>query len=175
MSKNLAEFEFSYLDSNEAKEHLLAQELSDFLDVVYVGGGFTDKDVAKQVFAPEKVIARGSFLIARTRSTGALAAMVILVPGKSRIATLAGEQECEVHLLGVLPEHRGKGLGELLMNNLIVEANKQQFHNIFLWTQPTMVSAQQIYSALGFIRMPQLDFVKVDRNFMVYSKALYRP
>jgi hypothetical protein len=42
---------------------------------------------------------------------------------------------------------------------------------ILLWTQPTMASAQRLYVRCGFQRVPELDFSRGGREFLVFARS----
>lgn len=145
-------------------------ELEGLLYSVYVGGGFTDADVAQNLLSASAVRARGELVIARA-ATGELAGIVVLVheePGRR----LAAPGECEMHLLAVGPAYRSRGLGKALVAAVLGAAASRAFTKMVLWTQPTMTDAQRLYGSAGFVRVPVRDFSARGRTFCVYERSL---
>ncbi|MBX7099299.1 MAG: GNAT family N-acetyltransferase [Myxococcaceae bacterium] len=132
------------------------------LHEVYVGGGFTDPAAAVTRFAAEAVLSRGTVLLAE--HAGTLAGMIVLVPGTSPARQLAEGDEVELHLLAVRERFRASGLGDRLVKAVIERAEGR---GIILWTQPTMAPAQRLYERNGFMRVPERDFEKGGRRFLV--------
>jgi ribosomal protein S18 acetylase RimI-like enzyme len=146
--------------------------LEALLHRVYVGGGFTDPDVAVSVFAERAVRERGQLLVSRERDDGALTGMVIVVPPDSPARRLAASDEAEMHLLAVSPEHRKAGIGSALVSAALEAARAYGVRRMLLWTQPTMKDAHRLYERFGFTRIPARDFERAGRSFLVFEKAL---
>ncbi|AEE90690.1 MAG: ribosomal protein S18-alanine N-acetyltransferase [Tepidanaerobacter acetatoxydans] len=58
--------------------------------------------------------------------------------------------EAHVTNVGVLPEYRGKGIGELLMRSLMAAAKNHGATKMTLEVRKTNYIAQNLYSKLGF-------------------------
>lgn len=145
-------------------------EIFELLSQVYVEGGFASADVAKTVFDPERVRARGSLIVAKETSEDAFSGMVIIVPHESHAAVRAKDNECEMHLLGVSPKYRGHGLGRMLVNNAVDFAIANEWSKMILWTQKPMKEAQAIYETSGFTRTGEMTRNGID--FFVYEREL---
>jgi ribosomal protein S18 acetylase RimI-like enzyme len=150
------------------------QEISELLSRVYVEGGFTDPERAAIQFEPSAVRNRGRLICAR-REDGLLAGMVILVLPGSLARILAEGDEAEIHLLGVKPEFRGKGLGRRVVTAALELAKAGGHSKLLLCTQIGMKSAHRLYESLGFIRVPDRDFNRGGRDFLVYEILLSEP
>ena len=95
--------------------------------------------------------------------------------------TMAPDAECRLHWLAVHPNHRGKGIGELLVS-LVVNFFKETGQNIVtLRTQGHRIPAIRLYSRLGFIIDPSygdgvicsspLRLINVPQNEFLGFKA----
>ncbi len=60
--------------------------------------------------------------------------------------------EAHVTTIGVLPEHRGKGLGELLLVNLFQAAMRRDAEWVTLEVRVSNEAAQSLYTKYGFTR-----------------------
>jgi len=144
-------------------------ELVALLRCVYVGGGFTDADVADVVFTPEAIRARGQLLCARG-IRGTLMGTVMVVPPDSPARRLAANDEAEMHLLAVGEDCRGLGVGSALVDAAVAAARRAGYRGMVLWTQPTMVGARRLYDRAGFSRSRSEDFKRHGRSFHVYRR-----
>lgn len=75
-----------------------------------------------------------------------------MVVGGGGIAPLAGADPsvCELRKMYLLPEARGCGLGELLLQNCLMAAKQARFETCYLETTSQMVQAQSLYQKMGF-------------------------
>lgn len=148
------------------------QELSDLLCRVYVDGGFSTAEEAASLFKPSAVRSRGKLICARDMQEKKLAGMVILVPPGSPSRRFANSNESEMHLLGVMPEFRGGGLGRKLVTAAVNTAIQDGYTKMLLATQSTMNVAHRLYQLSGFVRAFEHDFSRAGRKFLVYEKLL---
>jgi len=135
----------------------------------YIGGGFTDPELAHTLRAAA-VRSRGTVLLARDPA-GAILGTVTIVGPNSPARRLATDHEAELHLLCVSPNMRGNGIGTSLVQKALTLAKTRGARGIVLWTQPTMVAAQRLYLRCGFRRDPSADFKRGKRQFLVYRHA----
>lgn len=158
-----------FIISSSENSEITDQELSELLRLIYVAEGYTPEKLAETVFKPVLVRARGTIYFARHKPTGLIAGMVIVVPSDSKACVIAGDNECEMHLLGVKSEFRGAGLGKLLVTAILEHATKMQWSKMLLWTQTDMHSAQRLYQSCGFARTGKM--LRNEINFIIYEKT----
>lgn len=157
------------------REAIRDAELEKLLSTVYVEGGFTDPEVAQRSLDAASVRARGDLIAAYVMPADALAGMVMVVLPSSPARRIAREDEGELHLLAVLPEFRGQGIGAQLVEAAIERARTAGLAGLVLWTQPSMTAAQRLYQAHGFVRRPQRDAElkpPPGRSFLVFDRSL---
>lgn len=66
--------------------------------------------------------------------------------GTARIYPVS-QTSCKIQRVAILKEHRGKGLGNKIIKNLLTYAKDNNFHEISLSSQ---ISALKFYEKLGF-------------------------
>ena len=160
------EFKIAQADSLEITD----QELSALLTEVYVAAGFTTPEEAIALFEPSAVRSRGVLIGAREKLSSALAGVIIVVPPDSPARRLAKDNQAEIHLLGVIHEYRRYGLGRMLVEAAIAQANQAGYSKLILWTQSSMHAAQRLYESTGFIHVDDME--RNGRHFKVYEKPL---
>ncbi|GAA6145443.1 hypothetical protein NBRC116585_15610 [Thalassolituus maritimus] len=146
---------------------IVDSELTEILKEVYVDGGFTDSELAEEIFEATAVRDRGAIFGIRNRESFELAGIVILVPPGSKASRLAKDGEVEMQLLGVRSKFRGQGLGKRLVAQAIAEARADCCSKMVLWTQRSMVAAHHLYESNGFLQVG--SFERNGREFLVYS------
>lgn len=148
--------------------HVTDEEISTLLSRVYVQAGFTSADRAQTIFDPVAVRKRGTLFVSREELSNEFSGMVIVVPPESTAVIRAKSNECEMHLLGVMPDFRGNGLGRILVNKAIEYARKKKWSKMILWTQKPMKEAQLLYESAGFVRTGEMQRNGID--FIVYER-----
>jgi ribosomal protein S18 acetylase RimI-like enzyme len=63
-----------------------------------------------------------------------------------------------VRLLAVTPTAQGQGIGRSLMEECLARARGQGAAAMILHTTDMMQAAMTLYTKLGFVRAPELDF-----------------
>ena len=58
--------------------------------------------------------------------------------------------------IGVLPQHRGKKLGEYITISCLQSLTGRGERYCTLWTQPSRVAAIGLYQRLGFVQIAQV-------------------
>ncbi len=78
------------------------------------------------------------------------------IVGCGGIAPLKGGDEgvCELQKMYFLPSVRGKGVGRILAETLLVDAARLGYHTIYIETLQHMDAARRLYERLGFRRLP---------------------
>lgn len=99
---------------------------------------------------------------------------VTFLLGGARHAELAREHEAEIRLLGVAPSARGRGIGEALLAECIRRARNHGSQRLVLSTQPSMASAQRLYTRAGFVRAPERDWSKAGSPRLAFTLELAR-
>jgi len=76
--------------------------------------------------------------------------------GGGGIAPLEGgdEDTCELKKMYFLPEARGKGLGQQVLQRCLIAAKDKGFRYCYLETFNTMKDAMKLYAKNGFIKIP---------------------
>ena len=92
---------------------------------------------------------------------GQLLGTVMLDPWHDGSEVARDPREAEVRALAVAPGAQGQGVGRALMHAVIDRAAAAGTRRLLLSTQPAMTAAQALYAALGFTRLPDLDWAPV--------------
>ncbi len=91
-----------------------------------------------------------------------LGTALFYAPGASigkDIEDFAMSPDCpEVRLLAVSPAGRGQGVGRALMEACVERARETGAPGLVLHTMAIMEAARALYSSMGFVRAPELDF-----------------
>jgi ribosomal protein S18 acetylase RimI-like enzyme len=106
--------------------------------------------------------ARDATVVVAVDRTGQVVGSVTFALPSSRWAQLAGEGEAEFRMLGVLPSHRGQGVGAALTRWCAERARALGRERLVLSSERSMAAAHRLYTALGFTRRPDLDWSPVD-------------
>jgi len=78
----------------------------------------------------------------------------------------------ELFILGVLPKYRNRGIGKMLIQNVIEAAKKNNAQTLILNVHVLMTSTQKFYSDLGFTKMGILDNYYGNGAAVFYSMTL---
>ena len=144
------------------------QKLESLYDRVYVDGGFTDPLVAKEMFAAAAIRNRGKLFVAlESKVLTPIGAAIMVRPGNPS-CRLASAAESELHLLAVLNDYRGIGIGGDLIVAVMQAAREEGSTRMWLWSQPSMRSAHRLYARAGWRREKARDFHHNDREFWVF-------
>jgi ribosomal protein S18 acetylase RimI-like enzyme len=75
------------------------------------------------------------------------------------------DERCELKRLYVRPAYRGRGLGSLLVAQILRDARQIGYRSILLDTLPALESAIRMYRALGFYEIPCYNDSPIDRTY----------
>jgi GNAT superfamily N-acetyltransferase len=93
---------------------------------------------------------------------GRIVGTVLLYPAGAAFPKRAGATEAarwpEVRLLAVDPAARGQGVGDALMRACVHRARAGGSRALTLHTTPMMAAAMRLYTRMGFVHVPELDF-----------------
>ena len=146
--------------------------LVELLYEVYVDEGYTDSDLASEIFLPDRVRDRGQLLVAQQKASGNLLGLLIVVPFESHYSFLSEEGECELHLLGVRKPFRGHGVAKALVQQALKLAAELGCNKVNLCTQSTMKAAQHLYKVMGFEQRVDRNYAQNGRLFWVYERPV---
>lgn len=99
---------------------------------------------------------RGEILVAADEDR--LLGTIMFVPWSPDSEIARGADEAEIRAFAVAPEARGRGVGRDLVNALVERAREEGVARLLLSTLPETVSAQYVYRARGFERVPERDW-----------------
>ncbi|MCG8305898.1 MAG: GNAT family N-acetyltransferase [Cytophagales bacterium] len=81
------------------------------------------------------------------------------------------EDTCELRKMYLLREHRGKGLGKILMDKIIKIAKEKKYRKIELETASVLKEAIKLYEKYGFREMEKLNLAKrCDKAYILELK-----
>jgi GNAT superfamily N-acetyltransferase len=96
--------------------------------------------------------------VAVALDTGVVVGCVTFVLPGTRLAEISRPGEAEFRMLGVDPDHRGRGIGEALVRWCLDQARELDAHRLLLSSERRMAGAHRLYLRLGFVRSPELDW-----------------
>ena len=79
----------------------------------------------------------------------------VVAEGSQLVGTVSAVPKVEglyIRSMTVLPSHRGRGIGHILLQAVEHLANKQGFRHMFLSTTPFLTGAIRLYEQFGFQR-----------------------
>ena len=99
---------------------------------------------------------RGEVLVAV--DDGEVLGTVMFDPWHPASEVARAGDEAEVRALAVAPAAQRRGVGAALVGAVIDLAARRGVHRLMLSTQPSMTTAQRLYAAAGFTRVPDRDW-----------------
>jgi ribosomal protein S18 acetylase RimI-like enzyme len=86
-----------------------------------------------------------------------LGTVTVCTPG-SPLGEVSRPGELEFRMLAVAPEARGRGVGAVLVTEVLQRAADARAHRVVLCTSAQMTAARRLYARLGFVRLPERDW-----------------
>lgn len=105
--------------------------------------------------------AAGEVLVAGGPSGEVLGSVLFVLPG-SRYAELSRPGEAEFRMLAVDPAAQGRGVGQALVEACIARARALDSTAIVICVRDFSLPAQRLYTRLGFVRVPELDWEPLE-------------
>jgi GNAT superfamily N-acetyltransferase len=79
----------------------------------------------------------------------------------------------EFRTLSVAPEARGQGVGRALVADCLARARAAGLTEVLLCSRDVMLTAHRMYTAMGFVRRPELDWSPArDTHLLAFSLDL---
>ena len=119
----------------------------------HISGGYADvlTDVARR--------AREAVVLVAAVSDRVIGCVTFVTDHLSPWAELVEPGESAIRMLAVLPTGQGAGVGRLLVTDCIDLARQHGSSALFLHSTPWMDSAHRLYRRLGFVRVPERDWL----------------
>lgn len=153
----------------DASDFVAARKL---LDYTFMSEGYTPAqhrsllmDVAGRSLAPH------TWTLVAADDHGLLGHVVMCRP-PSPLVHLADRDDAEIRLLATAPNARRRGIATALLTACLDRARHAGCHRAVLATQAPMLTAQRLYTRLGFQRMPGCDQLWEGRQLLAYELAL---
>ena len=119
----------------------------------HMNGGYAEElaDVSARMSRSDVLVAVGD---------GEVVGCVTFVPdGESPLAEGLEDGECQIRMMAVASEARGRGVGHRLVGACVERARELGRRAVFLHSTPAMTAAHRLYLRNGFVRVPQRDWV----------------
>ncbi|MFD6095510.1 GNAT family N-acetyltransferase [Nocardiopsis flavescens] len=130
--------------------------VSELRVIAYTADGLLEADPA-YVEALRLLGADGHGEVLVAEDGDRLLGTIMFEPWSERSEIARGADEAEVRAFAVAPHGRGRGVGRALVNALVELAREEGVSRLLLSTQEQMLSAQYVYRARGFVRVPERD------------------
>ncbi len=134
-------------------------ELGELRVAAYVAEGMLATSPYTDVLRHLGMSTPGEVLVAEDR--GRAVGTVMFEPFHPGSEIARTPEEAEIRALAVAPHAQGRGTGRALVGAVIERAGAQGVRQLLLSTRPTMAAARHLYEAVGFTRLPDLDWSPV--------------
>lgn len=108
----------------------------------------------------------GKILFAQDTTTGKIIGTCALLPHPDMF---------ELSKMGVLPEARGKDVGNLLMQGVLLKAKQMGLTSLFLETNSSLAAAIHLYEKYGFKHVPldpQSPYARADVRMLLVLPSI---
>lgn len=143
-------------------QNLRLSEIGELTALAYLADGLLD---AAHPYVPQlrdaKTRAEKAILLMAaggSNGEGAAQGTITVVPPESTFSEYDGP-DFELRMLAVSPLERAKGIGEDLARFGLTLAVERGATRVLLSTMHAMTAAHRLYEKVGFVRIPELDWV----------------
>jgi ribosomal protein S18 acetylase RimI-like enzyme len=77
-----------------------------------------------------------------------------------------------LRILSVLPKHRGKSIGNMLITECVRRSKKDNVAKLYLHSSDKLKRADRLFQKMGFKRAPEYDFYPYDPEDVVIGYCL---
>lgn len=106
-------------------------------------------------------------------SDGALLGCVTVCPPGSPWREIARDDEGEFRMLAVAPDAQGRGVGRVLVEQVLERFRADDASAVALSSLRIMTTAHRLYERLGFTRLPERDWrPRPEIDLIAYRKEL---
>lgn len=127
----------------------------------YRASGFVDSEHSTgyaATLADAATRAREAELLVAVDADDQLLGTVTVAPPGTAYAQVSDEHQLEFRMLAVIPQARGRGVGEALTRAVLDRAAELGLRGVVLSSGREMTTAHRIYERLGFRRTPDRDW-----------------
>lgn len=149
------------------------EQVGDLVAAAYLDDGLLAAD-APYVLDIQDAVGRSKdsvVLVAFEEEAEEILGTVTWCPASSSHREVAGVGEGEFRMLGVATKGRGRGVGEMLVQECVFRAQRDGLDAVVISTSPQMQAARRIYERLGFGRVPDRDWTPVP-DFPLWAYRL---
>ncbi len=128
----------------------------------------------QQIVTDDRSVSEIDVIVAELN--GELVGTVVLFPAKVLGYQGLVEDELEypeLRKLAVSNNVRGKGIAKALVNECIKRSKEKGYTAMGLHTADFMESAVKLYENIGFVRVPELDFIPLDDGIVIKAFQIH--
>ena len=156
-------YTFGLQQRSDVRVRLMHQGEADAVSALVEGAYAADFELSEAYRAAIAAVAARArdhqVWVAADASTGMLLGTASTPRAGATISPLARDGELDFRFLGVAAEARRRGIGELLVQHVLLLARLRGIRRVVLNTGPDMMAAQRLYERLGFERLHEREFV----------------
>jgi ribosomal protein S18 acetylase RimI-like enzyme len=124
----------------------------------YFSDGFAQGDYRPRLLDGRARARDATLLVAVDDQDRIVGTVTYVVPGQP-YAEVSRPGEAEFRMLGVAPAGQRRGVGAALVQACIDRARAEGKQALVLCTDTKMQAAQRLYERMGFVRVPERDWV----------------